>query len=218
MRNNRVLHVTCRDCNKPTNQRVLFSVFKKLFLYEIEDDLPPPYDVIHYITIQCAGCGQISFLQRTMSEQMEDEEGNPLIFDNIYPSTDGEELFNFLRPDEESELPSMLQDLYDEVRTAFINNSSILAGIGLRSLVEGLCLQQKITGDTLQKKIKNLQSVGVISLSEVPILDKLRLIGNFSAHQIKAFPIDKLEYALDIVNHVLRSVYVLPKINKKLKF
>jgi hypothetical protein len=42
--------------------------------------------------------------------------------------------------------------------------------------------------------------------SELPILDKLRQIGNLSTHQIKAFPIEKLNYALDIINHIMKSI------------
>ena len=114
-------------------------------------------------------------------------------------------------------MPKLLNDLYEEVEGAFKENSNILAGVGLRMLVEALCLEQKIKGRNLQEKIKNLHTSGLISANEVPILDKLRLIGNFSAHEIKGLSISKLEYALDIVNHVLKSIYILPKINKKLR-
>lgn len=110
-----------------------------------------------------------------------------------------------------------LYDLYEEIKEAFESGSNILAGVGLRAMVEAVCMQEKIEGRNLQEKIKNLHNKGLIASSEQPILDKLRLIGNLSTHQIKAFPLDKLNYALDIINHVLKSIYVLPKINKKLK-
>ena len=89
--------------------------------------------------------------------------------------------------------------------------------MGLRMLVEAICLEQKIPGLNLQSKIRKLHELGMISKNELPILDKLRLIGNDSAHKIKSFSIDKLSYALDIINHIIKSIYVLPKINKLLK-
>lgn len=88
----------------------------------------------------------------------------------------------------------------------------------MRTLVEAICIHQNIEGKNLKDKIENLHKAGLISTSEAPILDKLRLIGNVSAHQIKKLNINKLEYALDIINHVLKSIYILPKINRKLKF
>lgn len=65
-------------------------------------------------------------------------------------------------------------------------------------------------------KIKKLSEEGLISTNEHPILDKLRLIGNASAHSIKSIDIEYLEYALEIVNHIIKSIYILPNIDKKL--
>ena len=98
-----------------------------------------------------------------------------------------------------------------------MNESNILAGVGLRMLVEGICLERKIAGKNLLEKIKNLHSANWLSANEVPILDKLRQIGNFSAHSIKGFSTTDLQYALEIVNHVLKTIYILPLINKRLK-
>jgi hypothetical protein len=84
-------------------------------------------------------------------------------------------------------------------------------------LVEAICLDQSIIGSNLLKKIEKLHHEGFISKSELPILDKLRITGNDSAHKIKGLSMYKLELALGIVNHVLTSIYILPVINKKLE-
>lgn len=208
----------CNDCRKNTNHSILFS---KRINYS-DDEVPKKknaagkeYD--DYMTIQCDGCNEISFLLRRHRDYFANENNSINYFDDNFPSNEFDSDVNLLDINEQEQLPRILYDLYQEVESAFNQSSNILAGVGLRMLVEAMCLEQKINGKNLQEKIRNLHTSGLISQSEVPILDKLRLIGNFSAHEIKRFSIDKLEYALDIINHVLKSIYILPKINKKLK-
>ncbi|MDN5215030.1 DUF4145 domain-containing protein [Fulvivirgaceae bacterium BMA12] len=93
----------------------------------------------------------------------------------------------------------------------------LLAGIGLRTLVEAICINQKITGRNLKGKIDKLHSEGFISANKVPILHKLREIGNLDAHRIKSLFSTVLENALEIINHLLRSVYLIPKRSKRSK-
>jgi hypothetical protein len=123
----------------------------------------------------------------------------------------------FLTYDDRRYFPTTINNLYEEIYNAFKSESLILSGIGLRTILEAVCNHQDIQGDNLQEKILALHSSDFISKNEIPILDKLRLIGNVSAHKIKSLPTSQLEYALDIVNHLLKTVYVLPAINKKIK-
>jgi hypothetical protein len=208
----KIINTQCSTCDRKTNQHILFLKREKKKNEHNEKEI----EIVDYLTIECAGCKTVSFLHRELYEDINGEEG---FIDNHYPNNSnyhwGE--FNFLSDEDQDELPTPLYNLYEEVKLAFENDSNILAGIGLRTLVEAVCLHQKIAGKNLQDKIKNLQTQGLISSAELPILDKLRLIGNMSTHQVKAIPLDKLNYALDIINHVLKSIYVLPKINRKLK-
>jgi hypothetical protein len=199
----------CNNCNEETNHIVLF---KKEIRHNKENTGSSDEKEWWCIT-KCAGCNNLKFVLRTFF--YEPEENKLIFFDMSYP--DEPEVYNFISYEELGELPAMISKLYQEVKDAFDSESAVLAGIGLRTLVEAICKQQNITGDNLKEKIVSLHSKGQISTTELPILDKLRDIGNISAHEIKAFPIDKLSYALEIVNHVIRSIYILPKINKKLK-
>ncbi len=204
----------CAGCERQTNQKILFSKKVKHIDQFDESDI----DIFDFMTIECMGCKTVSFLRRQHIEDPE-VEGKMAFVDDHYPIdySNFYDEFNFLNGEDQQELPNDLYSLYEEVKNAFENGSNILAGIGLRTLVEAMCLHQKIAGRNLQDKIKNLLTAGLISTAELPILDKLRLIGNMSTHEIKAISLDKLNYALDIVNNVLKSIYILPKINKKLK-
>jgi hypothetical protein len=204
----------CYDCRKITNHKILHC--KQVV--EIETVKRKKTKTFSdYMIVQCSGCDEINFLLRYSGKQFIGDDGNDYI-DINFPYEDDELDYDIslLSRKEQLGLPKLLRDLYEEIEGAFIDDLKILAGVGLRMLIEALCLEQMIKGKNLQEKIKNLHLSGLISANEVPILDKLRLIGNFSAHEVRGLSIGKLEYALDIVNHVLKSIYVLPKINKKL--
>lgn len=194
--------IYCSACGNDTNQSILFLKKIKTPNSDHKED---------FCVIECKGCSTTSFLH-TIHIPGTDP------FYSVYPDNEVySSSYTFLPDEDTDELPKVIRELYDEVRESFTNDSAILAGIGLRTLVEAVCINQRIVGSNLQQKIKGLQQKGLISKSEEPILDKLRLIGNSSAHKMKKLSMNKLEYALGIVNHVLRSIYVLPKLNKKLK-
>ncbi|MDZ4329117.1 MAG: DUF4145 domain-containing protein [Flavobacterium sp.] len=200
----------CRNCNEETNHLILY---KKEVRPKTEKGKSHDGKEWWCVT-QCAGCNSLHFVLRIFFNNP--EENNRLVhYDSFFP--DNPENPNFISGSDLAELPSMIFKLYYEVMHAFDSESPVLAGVGLRTLVEAICKQQNIKGRNLKERIISLQAKGQISATELPILDKLRDIGNISAHEIKSFSMDKLSYALEIVNHVIRSIYILPKINKKLK-
>lgn len=217
MASRKKIYTHCKSCKKTTSQNILF--YKRLT--EFDDSVPENSSMYEthtdYMTIQCGGCEQLSFLIRHIGGVFATEDEEYGHFDENYPSDEYELNIPMLSEEEQRHLPPLISQLYTEVESAFMEEANILAGVGLRMLVEAICLQEKIPGRNLQEKIKNLEVNGLLSVNAVPILDKLRVIGNFSAHEIKKFSIEKLEYALDIINHILKSIYVLPKINKRLK-
>ncbi|MGC4102333.1 DUF4145 domain-containing protein [Ferruginibacter sp.] len=203
----------CSDCDRETKQRILFLKRVKT----ADPDNAKDIEIEEFMTLECGGCGSISFMKRDMFTDPSSE-NEIVVIDKHYPNDDlTYDEYSFLRDIDQEQLPQALYDLYDEIIDAFETESKVLAGIGLRTLVEAICVHQKIPGRILKTKIENLQISGLISSAELPILDKLRQIGNDATHDLKTVSIDKLGYALEIVNHVLISIYILPKINKKLK-
>lgn len=166
--------------------------------------------------VQCLGCNTISFVHRLIGKQFYDEENKKNYLEENYPEKEIIQDVDFLSFKEQRKLPLQLRKLYEEIEIAFEYEANLLAGIGLRMLVEAICLYQKIEGANLKIKIERLHTNGFISKNDVSILDKLREIGNVTAHEIKDFSNYKLKYALEIVNHVLKSIYILPTFQKKL--
>lgn len=195
------IQVYCASCDGTKHHKKLFAKASVDPITKADEE---------YAIVQCLGCGVPAFLLTVRRKG----KSKPDQF--VYPY-DEEEEFNFLNYEYKDQLPRQIRGLYDEIKDAFEADSAILAGVGLRALVEAVCIDQKIPGQNLLVKIQGLHGKGFVSAAELPILDKLRLIGNISAHEIKSLPMDKLELALSIINHVLTSIYILPKINKRLK-
>lgn len=84
-------------------------------------------------------------------------------------------------------------------------------------LIEAICLDQNIVGKNLPAKIVKLYDAGFISKNDIPKLNILRDMGNVSAHEIRAFSMKDLSDALDIIDHILKGIYVMPERQKKLK-
>ena len=90
-------------------------------------------------------------------------------------------------------------------------------GIGLRAIVEAVCEEKAATGSDLIKRIDDLIIKGVTTQSGASILHNIRLMGNASAHEVKANSEEELTTALEVVEHLLLGVYLIPQKAAKLK-
>ena len=114
-------------------------------------------------------------------------------------------------------LPHGIVSIYKQTHEAISSGQSILAGIGLRAIVEAVCEEKKATGPNLLKRIDDLVGKGVVTQSGVDILHSIRLMGNASAHEVKPNTEEELTTALEVVEHLLLGVYIIPHKAQKLK-
>ncbi len=87
----------------------------------------------------------------------------------------------------------------------------------MRAIIEAVCKAQKVKGSDLKKKIDNLVERGFITSGSAEILQNLRILGNKSAHEVKPERESILITAFDIVEHLLKEIYVLPEMADRLK-
>ena len=93
---------------------------------------------------------------------------------------------------------------------------NILAGIGIRALVESVCREKDAQGRKLEIKIDDLVTKGVLTHSSAETLHSTRVLGNKSAHELIAATDDELDIAMDIVESLIKTVYVIPQKSKRL--
>ena len=92
--------------------------------------------------------------------------------------------------------------------------SPILAGIGLRAIVETVCKEKNASGSNLYNKINDLVGQRVVTPVDADILHKVRTLGNSSAHEVKPHTTTQLSLAMGVLENMLKAVYILPKLIK----
>jgi Domain of unknown function (DUF4145) len=165
----------------------------------------------NYQIIQCLGCKSISFrLAKSNSEDFADDEHGKRFHpedESLYPARveglqhfDGDLVY----------LPNQLRRIYEETTRALANQQPVLAGIGLRALVESLCKDNKAKGNNLANKIDDLVQLQILTPNDAHILHSIRTLGNDSAHEAKPHNEMQLQLAITVAENLLRSVYILP--------
>ncbi len=108
-------------------------------------------------------------------------------------------------------LPITVQNIYQETILAIENEQNILAGIGIRALIETICKNQQAEGKNLFDKINSLKEKSILTNEGAETLHKLRVLGNDAAHEVKAHDRNQLLLALQIIEHMLDGTYIIPQ-------
>jgi hypothetical protein len=103
-----------------------------------------------------------------------------------------------------------VRGIYKETIQALSNNSPVLAGIGLRALIETICKEKNAEGRNLFLKIDDLVAKQILTPTGSTILHKIRTLGNDAAHEVKPHSEKQLGLAMDVVEHILNDVYIIP--------
>lgn len=171
-------------------------------------------------TLKCGGCETVFF--RVISANSEDvdydydhdgrEVARYSTAERFYPELENlrNEINGF------DLLPSHLAAIYSEAAKALHSNQPVLAGIGIRAILETICKDKGAPGSSLYEKIDGLRNQGVLSTNGATVLHKLRVLGNISAHEVKPQNSDQLLLAFDVLDNLLSNVYVLEPSVKKI--
>ena len=99
--------------------------------------------------------------------------------------------------------------MYKESVAAYAGYSWVMASMGLRATIEAVCNHLEISGNSLQKRIDLLFKGGFISSSDKKRLHAIRFLGNDAAHEIRKPLRSELGVALEIVEHLIKAVFIL---------
>lgn len=206
------LWLPCAKCHGKTCHNVLASVNGSESVEYVIDGITYEnafwYDETYQI-VQCEGCKSISFRSDyDDSDQPDDDDpGGRADNEKLYPSrVEGRH-----RLDKSSLLPLKVRRVYFETHSALCSRLPILAGIGIRALIEAICTEKKARGKDLKAKIDNLVDIGLLTNAGAEILHSLRILGNRAAHEVEPHSELALGSAMDVVEHLLIGVYILPK-------
>jgi hypothetical protein len=168
--------------------------------------------ITEYQVIQCQNCDCLSFRREYSNSEdyiqdMETGEYLTAYTIDLYPiRTAGR-----FRIDGYRFLPAEVKAIYDELLQAMNGGQNILAGLGVRLLIEMICRDKKAVGKTLFIKLDDLKSKHVLTESDVEILHRLRSMGNDAAHEGRASSAPQLTLAMNVVENLMKSVYIHPR-------
>jgi hypothetical protein len=163
---------------------------------------------------RCAGCDQIRFrIESSNSEDIDYRTGEPETKESIYPDAT-ESTRNSI---DIFDLPESIGRIYKETVIAFNAGALILAGGGLRAIVEALCHDKNVLGNNLQEKIDNLAAQGFLAKPQADLLHEERYLGNAALHEIVAPSKLDVEDGLAIVETLLTTIYILPDKAERLR-
>jgi hypothetical protein len=203
------IRVFCHGCGRRTNNIILEK-------HEVRShpDEPFSWGANHFFC-KCAGCDSITYAIESWDEN--DWNGEEMESSwKTYPVAEGQrtpifdELFD-------SEIPRNVINIYKEVIEAYNAQLPVLTGIGLRALIEAVCADRQVSGNNLQERIDGLATKGVLTQQQAEDLHAHRFLGNVAAHEIVSAPRQELTTAIEIAEHVLRSIYVMPGLAKTVK-
>ena len=204
--------VFCPQCGNQTLHKVLLSAEAET-RYELGyRDFYVEWEDLQII--ECQGCKRLSFRSvRGNSEDVVPDEAGNLVSDEtevLYPPVViGKSMLRGVE-----HLPWQVHNVYREVYAVLGVGARVLAGIGIRALVESVCNERGAKGSNLKEKISDLGKQGLLSPQNVAFLQQLRVMGNRSAHEARPHSERELVAAMEIVEHLLYEVYILPEIAK----
>lgn len=213
--------IPCVKCNGKTKHKVLQSADYYLTEWFSKEDSVDSID--NYQIIQCGGCDTISFRHLSWFSEAQDYDSDGS-YETLYPKRSETTLpTKSLR-----NTPGKLRRIYRETIDCFNNDDFTLCAAGLRAIVEGLCADQgvkdgpieikkkdgtlkTVRNKDLQGKISGLHEKGILTARNSAILHEHRFLGNEAIHELSQPSSDELTLAIEILEHILDSLYEIPR-------
>jgi hypothetical protein len=189
----------CRECHRNTNHQLDFQI--QSVEQPINENVPPVVVDWLWQLLACMGCGT-----RCLRAGWKVEPNDPWEWTQ-YPETAEARTPKLAQ----YYLPAPVWDLYSQTIKARNAKALTLATAGIRATVEAICLNEKVGGANLKEKIDSLAASGKLTIESASYLHQHRYLGNEAVHDMVAPAIEEFEIALDILEHLLTSLYEMPK-------
>jgi hypothetical protein len=191
----------CSHCGNKAPQTIEFSITTSEDCY-IDDVLVEDAVLIDYILIHCSSCGQVSLLVFYPGEELGELKDAHILYPNIKKVSDN--------------VPLTIKESYQEaIKVKRISNTAFL--ILIRKSLEFLCRDKGLEGRNLKEQIEKLSKEGIIPEGLYIVAEKLRLFGNFGAHDRVKISEEEISLIDDLFSTLIDYVYVLPDKIKKME-
>jgi hypothetical protein len=199
-----ILWTACIQCKGDTRHDLVHEV---LIQTDPGDDDGPPFTVLEkFQMVSCRGCERHSFRYGWAIA----EEGYDWVWES-YPQNpkDRKAVQIFI-------LPKQVRKLYHETLRAYNAKAITLASAGIRASVEAICQERGFVKGSLKEKIDEMCNAGILPKDNAEFLHQHRFLGNEAIHDMVTPPEDEFLLALEIMEHLMQSLYQLPRRAKQL--
>lgn len=216
--------IQCKTAYQETNHEIL-----KSYLVTNTDDEMDNCSLSwsnEFQVIECQGCEIITFREVFWFSF----EGEETTQETLYPDRN----FDTHKAKYFSNLPSKIQEIYKETLHSYNARNFILCAAGLRAIVESICTYQGIKDgpveiekpngekslkrkDNLEGKIYGIYEKGILAKGHADILHEYRFLGNSALHELEKPSAEELALAIEIIEHILESVFEMPVKGNALK-
>jgi hypothetical protein len=192
----------CRSCARQTNHEVLFETSHGASVSY--------YNELHtWQVLKCQGCDTVGFRYKLddfddVTELPSGRAKHAVTYVRYPHAVAGHHPLEF-----QHAIPPLIRKVYRQSLAAYAGDAGILAGIGLRATIEAVCTHLQVTGSSLEKRIDALAKAGHISTTDKRRLHAIRFLGNDAAHEVREPKSRELKVALEIVEHLINSVFIL---------
>lgn len=204
----------CNGCRRKTDHFVRGTYSESRDYGDDERDLPGDG---RYEILECCGCHDMVF-RRTIWLEEDDyvSEGSGRLIRHPYIAYFPPVAVRH-KPDWFGLLGSKMQTVLRETYIALNADLRALAAMGARSVLD-LAMQDKV-GDcgTFKDKLNEMLRQHLINSDEKDLLEAALDAGSAAAHRGHEPSAEELSSVMDIVEHILQAIYVLPEAAAKLR-
>jgi hypothetical protein len=195
----KIERVHCNGCRQRTEHRLLKTV-THYDQTEAEDSWSTTFDML-----ECCGCKD-AMLRRTFVFNAEE----PAV--RYFPP-----LISRHSPSWQYNLPQDIAAVLDEVYRSLDADNRSLPMMGARALVDMLIVKKVGDVGSFKQKLEKFATDGFIGTAQVEILDAALDAGSAAAHRGHTPSFEQVNAVMDIVENLLKAVYVLPDMAESLK-
>jgi hypothetical protein len=210
---NKIVKVKCPECGGGFKNHVVLCEHND----EWVDEENRENGATTYQVCKCQGCDAVRFrVDAWDTYNIDPYTGEAESTITVYPE--------FVANKREPAITESLTDvapqvdrIYRETVAALNAGTLILAGAGLRAIVEAICQKENSKGGDLQQKIDGLVKQGKLAQRQADLLHEERYLGNFAIHEVEPPSQSEIEDGLVIVEAMLTTLYVVPQRGARLK-
>lgn len=163
--------------------------------------------------LRCRGCEAISVEHESSNSEVTDADGSELLTKEYFPPRTFRPVPKWV---DAFEIPGPVETLLRETYVAFQNGARSLAAMGVRAALEAVMIDSVGDNGSFAANLQLFSNAGHVSAKHRDLLLSTLEIGHATIHRGYAPDDRALIACLEVTEHVVQGVYILPGVSTAL--